>query len=128
MKLIGNVGNKPLNITSWLKDEIREFRLSARDAGQVLKGFEITDSISDGLLKIDGKITGAGLKEVTKTNILIENFGVKDAPLFTQILNATSLVGLVNTLRGKGIRFQTLRADVDFTPNKIEIKGRFTCP
>ena len=80
MKLIGNVGNKPLNITSWLKDEIREFRLSARDAGQVLKGFEITDSISDGLLKIDGKITGTGLKEVTKTNILIENFGVKDAP------------------------------------------------
>ena len=125
MKLIGNVGNKPLNITSWLKDEIREFRLSARDAGQVLKGFEITDSISDGLLKIDGKITGTGLKEVTKTNILIENFGVKDAPLFTQILNATSLVGLVNTLRGKGIRFQTLRADVDFTPNKIEIKDSF---
>ena len=125
MKLIGNVGNKPLNITSWLKDEIREFRLSARDAGQVLKGFEITDSISDGLLKIDGKITGTGLKEVTKTNILIENFGVKDAPLFTQILNATSLVGLVNTLRGKGIRFQTLRADVDFTPNKIEIKNSF---
>ena len=55
MKLIGNVGNKPLNITSWLKDEVREFRLSARDAGQVLKGFEITNSISDGLLKIDGK-------------------------------------------------------------------------
>ena len=76
-------------------------------------------------MKIDGKITGTGLKEVTKTNILIENFGVKDAPLFTQILNATSLVGLVNTLRGKGIRFQTLRADVDFTPNKIEIKDSF---
>ena len=93
--------------------------------GQILPGFEITDSISDGLLKIDGKITGTGLKEVTKTNILIENFGVKDAPLFTQILNATSLVGLVNTLRGKGIRFQTLRADVDFTPNKIEIKDLF---
>lgn len=125
MKLSGNVGNKPLNITSWLNDEIREFRLSARDAGQILKGFEITDSIADGLLKIDGKITGTGLKEVTKTNILIENFGVKDAPLFTQILNATSLVGLVNTLRGKGIRFQTLRADVDFTPNKIEIKDSF---
>ena len=125
MKLIGNVGNKPLNITSWLKDETREFKLSAPDAGQVLKGLEITDSISDGLLKIDGKITGTGLKEVTKTNILIENFGVKDAPLFTQILNATSLVGLVNTLRGKGIRFQTLRADVDFTPNKIEIKDSF---
>ena len=125
MKLSGNVGNKPLNITSWLNDEIREFRLSARDAGQILKGFEITDSISDGHLKIDGKITGAGLKEVTNTNILIKNFGVKDAPLFTQILNATSLVGLVNTLRGKGIRFQTLRADVDFTPNKIEIKDSF---
>ena len=93
IKLIGNVGNKPLNITSWLKDEVREFRLSARDAGQVLKGFEIMDSISDGLLRIDVKITGTGLKEVTKTNILIENFGVKDAPLFTQILNATSLVG-----------------------------------
>ena len=125
MKLSGNVGNKPLNITSWLNDEIREFRLSARDAGQILKGFEITDSISDGLLKIEGKITGAGLKEVTNTNILIENFGVKDAPLFTQILNATSLVGLVNTLRGKGIRFQTLRANVAFTPNKIEIKDSF---
>ena len=125
MKLSGNVGNKPLNITSWLNDEIREFRLSARDAGQILKGFEITDSISDGVLKIDGKITGTGFKEVTTTNILIENFGVKDAPLFTQILNATSLVGLVNTLRGKGIRFQTLRADVDFTSNKIEIKDSF---
>ena len=125
MKLSGNVGNKPLNITSWLNDEIREFRLSARDAGQILKGFEITDSISDGLLKIDGKITGAGLKEVTNTNILIKNFGVKDAPLFTQILNATSLVGLVNTLRGKGIRFETLRANVNFTPNKIEIKDSF---
>ena len=125
MKLSGNVGNKPLNITSWLNDGIREFRLSARDAGQILKGFEITDSISEGLLKIDGKITGAGLKEVTNTNILIENFGVKDAPLFTQILNATSLVGLVNTLRGKGIRFETLRANVNFTPNKIEIRDSF---
>ena len=33
--------------------------------------------------------------------------------------------GLLNTLRGKGIRFQELNAEVKFTPNKIEIKDSF---
>ena len=125
IELNGNVGNELIKINSSLNGEAREFNLSAGDAGKVLRGFEITNSIIGGFLQVDGEITGTGSKEVTNTKIYIRKFGVKDAPLFTQVLNAASPFGLLNTLRGKGIRFQELNAEVKFTPNKIEIKDSF---
>ena len=125
IELNGNVGNELIKINSSLNGEAREFNLSAGDAGKVLRGFEITNSIIGGFLQVDGEITGTGSKEVTNTKIYIREFGVKDAPLFTQVLNAASPFGLLNTLRGKGIRFQELNAEVKFTPNKIEIKDSF---
>ena len=59
--------------------------------------------------------------EKTSTTISIKDFGLKDAPLFTQILSSASLIGLLDTLRGKGIQFEHLNAEATFTEKKIII-------
>ena len=59
--------------------------------------------------------------EKTSTQISIKDFGLKDAPLFTQILSSASLIGLLDTLRGKGIQFEHLNAEATFTDEKIII-------
>ncbi|MBH68480.1 MAG: hypothetical protein CMM58_09020 [Rhodospirillaceae bacterium] len=125
IQLVGIVGSEPVVINSWIEENQRHFKLTSNHAGRVLRGFDIVDSITGGWLTIEGKIIGADKDEKTLANISIIKFGLQDAPLFTQMLNAASLVGLLDTLRGKGIQFEKLNAEAIFTKKSIEIIDSF---
>ena len=125
IEMSGHVYDQPVYITSWAKNGVRNFRFSSSDAGRVLKGLEIIDSLIAGEIVIKGKIINNNKSEKTSANISIQNFGVKDAPLFTQVLNSASLIGLVDTLQGKGIQFQHLNAEAIFTKDRIQILDSF---
>jgi hypothetical protein len=76
------------------------FYLNQKKAGCVLKGLDVTESVIGGEITIIGEILSGGDQEKTLSEISITDFGLKDTPLFTQILNAASLSGLINSLRG----------------------------
>ena len=121
IKLVGVVDECPIHINSVGKDRVRQFLFKSKKAGCVLKGLDITESVIGGEITIIGEILSGGDQEKTFSEISITDFGLKDTPLFTQILNAASLSGLINTLRGKGIQFEQLNAKTIFTKDKIEI-------
>jgi len=121
IQMTGYVDQRPVNIKSWKQDKIRKFTFKSDSAGRILKGFDITDSVVGGEILITGEILDKNNVEKTSTKISIKDFGLKDAPLFTQILSSASLIGLLDTLRGKGIQFEHLNAEATFTDEKIII-------
>jgi hypothetical protein len=136
MKLSGAVDGCPVHIDSFGQNRVREFKFRSNKAGCVLTGLDITGSIDGGEIVIDGKILSSNGQEITSADISITDFGLKDAPLFYEVLNVTSLSGLspigliktlqgkgglINALQGKGIKFDQLEATTIFTKNKIEI-------
>ena len=136
MKLSGLVDGCPVHIDFFDQNRVREFKFRSNKAGCVLTGLDITGSIDGGEIVIDGKILSSNGQEITSADISITDFGLKDAPLFYEVLNVTSLSGLspiglintlqgksglINALQGKGIKFDQLDATTIFTKNKIEI-------
>ena len=121
IQMTGHVDQRPVNIKSWKQDKIRKFTFKSDSAGRILKGFDITDSVVGGEILITGEILDNNNGEKTSTIISIKDFWLKDAPLFTQILSSASLIGLLDTLRGKGIQFEHLNAEATFTNEKIII-------
>ena len=119
--MTGYVHQRPVNIKSWKHNKIRKFTFKSDSAGRILKGFDITDSVVGGEIFITGEILDNNNVEKTSTTISIKDFGLKDAPLFTQFLSSASLIGLLDTLRGKGIQFEHLNAEATFTDKKIII-------
>lgn len=121
IQVAGRVDDEPVTIDYVAQDDIKRFELRADDAGRVLRGFEIIDSIAGGRLTIAGTITGRGDDERTLVNLSVDEFGLIDAPVLAQVLNAAFLVGLVDTLQGKGIRFERLNAEIAITKERAEI-------
>ena len=121
IQMTGYVDQRAVNIKSWKQNKIRKFTFKSDSAGRILKGFDITDSVIGGEIFIAGEILDNNNVEKTTTQISIKDFGLKDAPLFTQILSSASLIGLLDALRGKGIQFEHLKAEATFTDEKIII-------
>ncbi len=121
VRVKGLVNQEPVQITYAVQNNIPRFALEAQQAGQVLAGFDITNSVKEGTLNVLGQIE-------TDSNILdlsIKDFGLVNAPILARVLNAASLVGLVSTLRGRGIQFEKLNAQMRIDDSEIKIIDAF---
>ncbi len=119
--LEGGIGGEPISVVYAARDEIRRFQIRANDAGQVLRGFDLLDSIRGGRLNILGTTTGKGAGERTEIDLSVQEFGFIEAPVLAQLLNAAFLPGLVDILQGNGIRFERLTAKIDLTEQRARI-------
>ena len=52
---------------------------------------------------------------------IVTDFMLTDAPILGQILSLGSLTGLVDTLRGEGIRFEKFSSDVTIAQNTVTL-------
>jgi hypothetical protein len=121
IQLNGHIGGEPISIGYRVGGEAKHFEIRADDAGRVLRGFELLDSISGGQLAIAGTTTGSPGNERTLIDLSVRDFGLIQAPVLAQVLNAAFLPGLVDTLQGKGIRFERLNAKIDVTKERARI-------
>ncbi len=121
IRLDGRVGEEPISVVYAAREEARRFQIRARDAGRVLRGFDMLDSIQDGALDITGTTTGRGEQERTQIDLSVTEFGFLKAPVLAQLLNAAFLPGLVDILQGNGIRFEKLSAKIDLTKDRARI-------
>ncbi len=123
VKIAGRVNNEPVTI-NYLSDsnDIGHFEIRSEDANAFLSEIDNLDSLVGGELVITGKSVGKGDAQNTRLEVLITNFGIINAPLLAQILNAAVLPALVATLGGQqGIRFNRLKADIIITRDRIKI-------
>jgi hypothetical protein len=94
-------------------------RLTAGDAGAVLRSAELIKQVVGG--QLDLTLLPVGRGGAFDGRLLIKDVRVKDAPGIAALVNAISVVGLVNELNGDGIYFNDVEADFRLTPNQLTL-------
>ncbi len=115
----GSINKIPISMKSADKNI---FIISGDDAGEILKGLQITDLVQGGSVVIsvtlDEQNTGnySALIDVSKFNVV-------NAPILVRLISTLSLTGLLNLLEEKGIYFAKGLAQIDNFENKFNIRN-----
>ncbi|MGJ8546778.1 MAG: DUF3971 domain-containing protein [Sulfitobacter sp.] len=94
-------------------------RVQADDAGAVLRAADVLKQGVGGALTLTLLPVGSG--GAFDGRLEIANTRIKDAPSIAALLNAISVVGLLEQMDGEGIYFDTVEADFRLTPNRITV-------
>ncbi|MCX7560054.1 DUF3971 domain-containing protein [Sulfitobacter sp. F26204] len=94
-------------------------RLVSSDAGQVLRAAGLLKQVVGGSLSLVLLPVGSG--GAFDGRLEIGGVAIKDAPGIAALLNAVSVVGLVNELNGDGIYFEDVEASFRLTPNRLTL-------
>lgn len=95
-------------------------RLSASDAAGVFRDTGLTPNARGGTLDLVLTPVPGGRNGSFDGEFLVENIRLKDAPVMAELLDAVSVVGLLDELGGSGIRFDTI--DGRFRMNRRQIQ------
>ncbi|MFN3210963.1 MAG: AsmA-like C-terminal region-containing protein, partial [Roseovarius sp.] len=96
------------------------FRLQAEDAAGVLVSAGLIKGARNGKLDVTlvpGKGPGVYEGRLKATG----NMRLKDAPSMAALLNALTVVGLLEQLGGEGIHFETLEARFQLSPERVTV-------
>lgn len=94
-------------------------QLTSNDAGGVLRSAGLLKQIVGGTLSLTLLPVGAG--GAFDGRITAQAIRVKDTPGIAALLNAVSVVGLINEMNGDGIYFDTVEGDFRLTPNRLTL-------
>jgi len=95
------------------------FMVTSQDAGSVLRAAGLLKQAREGamsLVLLPG--AGAGIYEGKLT---IDNMRVRDAPAIAALLNALSIVGILEQLGGDGIHFARVETEFQLAPERVTI-------
>ncbi len=97
------------------------FRITGEDAGDILRDTGYLKTVSDGTFRLDlAPVKGTTGSYDGKLNI--EGTRLRDAPAIGALLDAISIVGLLDQLNGPGIFFSNVEADFRLTPDNVVLK------
>ena len=92
-------------------------RVVSDDAGGVLRSAGLVKQVVGGNLSLTLLPVGSG--GAFDGQLKVGDVRIKDAPAIAALLNAVSVVGLVNELNGDGIYFDDVEASFRLTPNSL---------
>ena len=113
-------GKTPVRGTLGPSNTGTAFRLQADDAGGVLRDAGLAPSARNGSLDLVLAPTANDAPGTFRGDFLIEDLRLSDAPAMASLLDAISVVGLIDQLEGPGIRFDTI--DGQFRLNRRQIR------
>lgn len=94
-------------------------RLTSADAGGVLRSAGVLQQAQGGTLDLSLLPVGSG--GAFDGRAKIEGVSIKDAPSMAALVNAVSVVGLVNEMNGDGIYFDEVEAEFRLTPGRMTL-------
>ena len=94
-------------------------QLTSGDAGGVLRSANMVKQVRGGALALTLLPVGSG--GAFDGRATITDVQIQDAPSIAALINAVSVVGLVNELNGDGIYFDAVEADCRMTSNRITL-------
>jgi hypothetical protein len=94
-------------------------RIRSDDAGTVLRAGKFLDGASGGSL--DLTLVPAGEKGTFDGTLALRQLRVRDAPAIAELLDAISVVGLLQQLDGQGLAFDEVDAQFRLTPSQIVV-------
>lgn len=89
-------------------DRRREVRASAKDTGQLLAALGIYVWMVGGETTLTGRVEPGG---TMRGQISVRDYRIVNAPTMAKLLEAASLAGILDALRGKGLAFARLKSD-----------------
>jgi len=123
-RLKGQTPEGPLSaeITSDFENGFRTVNVDIPDAGRAMLTLLGLDSITNGKLKITGKLPPSGQPGGVKGNIELSDFTLVRAPAFAQVLSLASLTGLADTLGGSGLSFNKLDSQFSWENGLLKVR------
>ncbi|MCX7371487.1 MAG: hypothetical protein NTW56_03460 [Alphaproteobacteria bacterium] len=102
--------------------EGRSLRLTAENGGALIRAFDGLDSVEGGRLSVQGgwdsNTPGTALTGTAE----LENFVIRGAPAIGKVLQAMTLVGLLDALQGgSGLAFARMTAPFNLTPDVLTL-------
>lgn len=96
-------------------------RVQSSDAGGVLAAAGIFASARGGTL--DFTLTPRERRGTYTGRVGMSGLRVVDAPVLAEILNAVSVIGILEQLNGPGLSFSDVRGDLIVTPGAVEVQN-----
>lgn len=116
------LGGKIFTATITRNGDKRQIQVDTEDAGKFLDAFDIYNNMIGGKLHITGIFNdGVATHPLTGT-LSIWNFEISNAPALAKLLTLASFGGLLDTLQGKGITFEKLKAPFAMENDIINLK------
>ena len=112
LEMDAEVGGKPLYLRYMpgADGQGKSLRFEADNAGAALHALGITSAITGGKLVVDGQpYLQSGPRDLAGS-VILTDFTARKVPALAKLLNAMSLVGVMDLLNNKGIGFKKARA------------------
>lgn len=94
-------------------------RVVSDDAGGILRSAGLVKQVVGGNLSLTLLPVGSG--GAFDGQLEVNNVAIQDAPGIAALVNAISVVGLINELNGDGIYFDDVEANFRLTPNRLTL-------
>ncbi len=121
--LIGNFSNNQQKRIKfdYVPRPNNEFLLSvdSNDAGATLKALRLYDNMENGIIQIEAR------RAKDKTFIghaKIRNFSIYNTPVIAKLLTVASFSGMVDLLKGEGLKFSHLDAPFEYQNKQLRLK------
>jgi hypothetical protein len=96
-------------------------RVTSADAGGVLRSAGVLKQAVGGTLDLSLVPVGSG--GAFDGNLTVRGVSIRDAPSMAALVNAISVVGLVNEMNGDGIYFDEVEAAFRLTPGRMTLSS-----
>jgi hypothetical protein len=99
----------------------RRLAVSAADAGELLRGLDYVKTMQGGKLSIQGHFDDTQPRRPLIGTANLEDFRIQNAPALGKLLQAMTLYGLVEVMRGPGLGFTQMEAPFRLTDDSLAI-------
>jgi hypothetical protein len=122
LRLAGRTGDKgPFALRIGLQHGVRRLTANAANAGDLLRALDVIDTMQGGTLSITGTYDDANPDHALTGTAEISDFRMHQAAALGRLLQAMTLYGLVDVLRGPGLAFARLVAPFRLTDGMLEL-------
>lgn len=101
----------------------RQLTVRAADAGSLLRAFDVTDALVGGRLSLDARYEDGRAESSLSGTAELTWFGIREAEVIGKVLQAATLYGIVDALRGPGLFFDRLVAPFRYADDVLELRN-----
>ncbi len=122
LSVVGRTGNNaPFNVKIAPDRGVRRLTVSTTDAGELLRALDVTNNMQGGRLSVTGTYDDSNSNHTLTGTAELSDFRIHQAPALGRLLQAMTLYGLVDVMRGPGLAFAKLEAPFRLTDGKLEV-------
>ncbi len=101
----------------------RHLAVEAADAGTVLRAAGVADNLVGGRLQVTGNYNDAVTPSALAGTAELSAFNMRDAPAIGRLLQAMTLYGLTDVLRGPGLHFSNMVAPFGWRNRVLSLRN-----